>query len=260
MKKQNIVVANFKMNLNTQFELGQWFSNFLKAKKKLRLEQTQIVLCPPFLHLDTFIKKIKSGFVQFGVQDCFWEQKGAYTGETSPALIRSTGGKYVILGHSERRRFLGETDEMVALKLIGALKGGLCPVLCVGENAQEKKNDQLLSVVSRQLQKCLSQVSRGRIENVVICYEPIWAISANKPDHLPSSNEIMGAGLLIKKILTEKYGVAATQRVRIIYGGSVESKNVREVCLSSGMNGALVGGASLIPYDFLKIAQIMDQA
>ncbi len=259
MKKQNIVVANFKMNLNTQFELGHWFTNFLKAKKKLRLSDTEIVLCPPFLHFDAFAKKIKSKYILLGTQDCFWEQKGAYTGEVSPAIIRSVGGRYVILGHSERRRLLGETDEKIALKTLAALKGGLCPILCVGENAQEKQNDMLLSVVSKQLEECLSQVSRGRIENVIVCYEPVWAISANNPDHLPSTNEIMGARLLIRKILTEKYSRAVAERVNIIYGGSVESKNVHEVCISSGMSGALVGGASLMPYDFIKIAEVIDK-
>lgn len=259
MKKQNIVVANFKMSLNTQFELGHWFTNFLKAKKKLRLSDTEIVLCPPFLRLDAFAKKIKSKYILLGTQNCFWEQKGAYTGEVSPAMVRSVGGRYVILGHSERRRFLGETDEIVALKMIAALKGGLYPVLCVGENAQEKQNDMLLSAVSKQLKECLSQISRGRIENVIVCYEPVWAISANKPDHLPSTNEIMGARLLIRKILTEKYGRAVMERVKIIYGGSVTSKNVHEVCVSSGMNGALVGGASLIPYDLIKIAEVIDE-
>ena len=260
MKKQNIVVANFKMNLNTQFELQHWFANFLKAKKKLRLLDTDIVLCPPFLHLDAFTKKIKSKYILLGTQDCFWEQKGAYTGEVSPAMIRSVGGRYVILGHSERRRFLGETDEIIALKMIAALKGGLYPVLCVGENVREKQNDLLLSVVSRQLKECLSQVSRGRIENVIICYEPVWAISANKPDHLPSTNEIMGARLLIRKILTEKYGRAMAERVKIIYGGSVVSKNVHEICVSSGMSGALIGGATLMPYDFIKIAEVIDES
>ncbi|MEA2006572.1 MAG: triose-phosphate isomerase [Patescibacteria group bacterium] len=257
-KKQNIVVANFKMNLNTKLELDHWFANFLKAKKNLRLSNTEIVLCPPFLHLDVFTKKIKSKLVEFGTQNCFWEQKGAFTGEVSPAIIRSLGGRYVILGHSERRKYLGESDEIVALKVAGALKAGLYPILCVGENAREKQNDMLFAVVSKQLKSCLSGVSRGRIENVTICYESVWAISANKPDHLPTSNEIMGVKLLIKKILTKKYGSVAANRVRVIYGGSVVGKTAEDVCVSPGVNGALVGGASLVPYDFIKIAQIID--
>jgi triosephosphate isomerase (TIM) len=259
MKKPKLVVANFKMNLSTQFELGMWFANFSKAKKTLKLKETELVLCPPLLHLEAFKKKIKSKFVLFGAQDCAWEFKGSFTGENSPMLLKSLGVKYVILGHSERRKYLGETDQMIAAKVLAALKAGLTPVICIGENAQEKKSGALRDVVTRQLSQTLSQVSASRLENVVLCYEPVWAISANKPDHPPTSNEIMEARLLMKKILAQKYGLPAAEKARILYGGSVDGKNVSEVCVSAGMDGALVGGASLMPHDLVKIAQIVDE-
>jgi triosephosphate isomerase len=259
MKKPNLVVANFKMNLSTQFELGMWFSNFSKAKKNMKFDATQLVLCPPMPHLCSFQKEIKSKFVEFGAQNCFWEPKGAFTGEDSPMLLKSLGVKYVILGHSERRNYLGETDEMVAAKVLGALKAGLTPVICIGENAQEKRSGAIRSVITRQLSQTLNQISASRLENVVLCYEPVWAISANKPDHPPTSNEIMEARLLMKKLLAQKYDIKTAEKVRILYGGSVDSKNASEVCIASGMDGALVGGASLMPYDLVKIARTIDE-
>lgn len=259
MKKPKLVVANFKMNLNTGFELIQWLTNFSKAKKSLKLMGTELVLCPPLLHLDAFRRKIKLKAVHFGTQNCFWESKGAYTGEASPALIKSCKGEYVILGHSERRKYLGETDQMVADKILAASKAGLVPVVCVGENAQERKSGMLKTVVSKQLACILENVGSGRLENIVLCYEPVWAISSNKPDHPPTSNEIMEARLLIRKILAQKYGVPSAEKVRILYGGSVDGKNAQEVCVSSGMDGALVGGASLMPHDLVRIAQVVDE-
>lgn len=258
MKKSKLVVANFKMNLNTQFELNQWLANFSRAKKTLKLLGTELVLCPPLLQLEAFRRKIKLKTVRFGAQNCFWENKGAYTGEASPFLIKSCKGEYVILGHSERRRYLGETDQMISAKVLAASKAGLAPVVCIGENEQERKRGMLKAVVAKQLSCLFSNVGQGRLENIVLCYEPVWAISANKPGHLPTSNEVMEARLLIKKILAQKYGVPAAEKVRILYGGSVDGKNVGEVCVSSGVDGALVGSASLMPHDLVKIAQTVD--
>ena len=258
IKKEKIVVANFKMNFNVRYELQHWFTNFIKAKKTLRPTRTKLVLCPPFIYCDAFIKKVKSKNILFGVQDCFWEQKGAFTGEVSPTSLKSIGVGYVILGHSERRRYFGENNQIVNYKIKAALKAGLTPIICIGENAQEKKAEMILPVVTKQFKECFADISRNNIEKVVICYEPVWAISANKPDHLPSSNEIMGAKLLIKRLLAQNYGNPTSEKTRIIYGGSVTSKNAQEVCIEPGMDGALVGGASLLPYDIVKITQLID--
>ena len=257
-KREKIVVANFKMNFNVRYELQHWFTNFIKAKKTLKLSRTKLVLCPPFIYCDAFIKKIKSKSIFVGSQDCFWEQKGAFTGEISPTSLKGMGLRYVILGHSERRRYFGETNQMVNYKIKAALKAGLSPIVCIGENGQEKKAEMILPVITKQFKECFSDISRNNIEKIVICYEPVWAISANKPDHLPTTNEIMGAKLLIKRLLTQIYSAPASERAKIIYGGSVNSKNVQDVCVEPGMDGALVGGASLLPYDIVKITQSVD--
>lgn len=257
-KKAKVVVANFKMNFNVRFELQHWFTNFIKAKKTLKTARTQLVLCPPFIHCDAFVKKIRSKSISFGAQDCFWEQKGAFTGEISPTALKSGGIRYVILGHSERRRYFGETNQIVNYKIKAALKAGLIPIVCIGENEREKKAELILSVVTKQFKECFDGIGRNNFDKVIICYEPVWAISANKPDHLPSTNEIMGAKLLIKRLLAQNYGTPTSEKACIIYGGSVTSKNVGEVCIEPGMDGALVGGASLLPYDLVKITQLID--
>lgn len=259
MKKPRLVVANFKMSLNTQFELSQWLANFSKAKKTFRPKKTELVLCPPLVHLDAFRKATKAKFVRLGAQNCFWECKGAFTGETSPSLLKSSKGEFVILGHSERRRFLGETEEMIEAKIFAASKAGIVPVVCVGENMAEKKRGMLKTVLTKQLSMLLRNIGPGRIENIVLCYEPVWAISANNPERPPSSNEIMEARLMVKKILFQKYGMQAAEKVRIIYGGSVDGRSASEVCVKSGMDGALVGNASLVPSELIKIAQVIDE-
>ena len=217
------------------------------------MAKNALILCPPIIFLGEFIKNIDSKTIFFGAQDCFWENKGSFTGETSPEMIKSLGGKFVILGHSERRKFLKETNLMINLKTKQVLKSGLNPIICVGENVKEKRNDQTLEVLLHQLNNIFKGISRGIINKIVICYEPVWAISANKPDHLPTINEIMGARLLIKKFLVEKYGMNTAKKVKILYGGSVDGKNINQTCLEPEMDGVLVWKTSLIPKELIKI-------
>ncbi len=256
--RKKLTVANFKMSLNMLFELNSWMENFKNASDSLELKKGEIVLCPPIALLSQFTEKIKHEDVEFGAQNCFWEQKGAFTGENSPAIIKSLGGKYVIVGHSERRGYFGETNEVINLKIKAALKSSLKPILCLGENAEEKKRDLTSEVIKKQFEECLYEIPSTKIEGIILCYEPIWAISANNPDHLPETNEIMEARLLIKKLVMKSYGETVANKIRILYGGSVKGDNAKEVCLDSGMDGALVGGASLLPYDLARIAKILD--
>jgi len=256
-KTKKIVIANFKMNLVMKYELEHWLSNFKKAVKGLSSEKVTLVLCPPSIYLERFIKIIKNKGVEFGLQNCFWEKKGSFTGEISPEMIKTVGGGYVILGHSERRRFLGETNEIVAKKILTSLKSGIRPVICIGETLEQRKRDQTFQIISKQIKEGLSFVAETKVDKLIICYEPVWAISTNNPDFLPSSNNIMEARLLIRKILVSMYGRKRADLIPILYGGSVDSKNVKEVCLEAGMDGVLVGKASLLPYDLVKIATVI---
>ncbi len=258
MNNKNIIVANLKMYLSLAGEVERWLENFSKAKKDLKLKNTELVICPPAIFLDQFSKKNKSKTIFVGAQNCVWENKGAFTGEISPTMLSSSGIKYVILGHSERRKYFGENDEMISQKISAVLRAGIKPIICIGEDGDQRRKGLTMEVVLGQLSNCLIEIGPGKIENVIICYEPIWAISANKPKFPPTSADIMTARLLIKKFLVKKYGEKTAERVRIIYGGSVDSKNVQEVCIDSGMKGALIGSASTIPHELKKITKLMD--
>jgi len=268
-----LVIGNIKMNLISLTERERYFKLFEKELANKNFSNTEIILCPPFVHLEAFekwknkkvhpvkspqggVRGAKFNGVKLGAQNMFAETKGSYTGEISPAMLKSLGCEYVILGHSERRRYLSENDHEINLKVISALKNGLIPILCVGEN----KGQEIITVIPEQLRDCLAGVSRVKIENVVICYEPVWAISSNNPDHLPTTNEIMSARLLIRKFLVEKFGMKIAEKVKIIYGGSVAPANVVETCINSDMDGALIGKESLTPYSFLRLAQIIDKS
>jgi triosephosphate isomerase (TIM) len=255
---QKIIVANMKMNLLTLAERERYLESLKNEFKKRKISGSEVVICPPSLHVENFVKKIKSGCMCVGVQNIFWEERGAFTGEISASMAKSVGAKYVILGHSDRRKYFGETEEIINQKLELALKNGLIPIVCVGENAGEKKNGKGEEAVLRQMRTCFKNMTPAKMEKVVVCYEPVWAISSNNPDHPPTTNEIMSAKLLIKKFLADNFGVKTAEKIRIIYGGSVFTTNVQETCIASVMDGALVGKESLIPSSFAKITEAID--
>jgi len=251
---EKLVVGNMKMNILSPLEREQYFKLFKKELALKKFKKAELILCPPVIHLESFIKVLGKK-IRIGAQNIFWERQGSYTGEISPAMIKNFGGEYVILGHSERRRYFCEEDSEINLKMTAALRAGLKPILCVGEKDQRGNS---LAVVASQLKKCLEGINSTKIENITICYEPVWAISSNKPDHLPTANDVMSARLSIKKFMVEKYGKKVADKIRIIYGGSVNAMNVKDVCIESGMEGALIGRESLAPYEFLKIAEIIN--
>ncbi len=261
-KKEKIVAANFKMNFNSPYERKRWIEGFNKSLELdgKKLSEVKFVLCAPDLHLEEFSKSLQDSRVETGGQNCFWESKGAFTGETSPRALYSWGARYVILGHSERKRYFGEDAKMIAQKLQAALKESLIPIVCVGESAQEKEEGKTFEMVSNQLKGYLGELEAIRVRRIIFCYEPIWAISANGPARLPDQNDIMSARLVIQKFLSKTYGPRLAEQAAVIYGGSVDSQNVEEICLRSGMDGALVGSASLKPLELVKIAQMMEEA
>lgn len=254
-----LIVGNLKMNILTLAERERYFASFKKELKKKKLTNSQVVLCPPSVHIESFVKKIKGKAVSIGAQNIFWEEKGAYTGEISAPMVKNLGAEYVILGHSDQRRYFFENDEKINLKIASALKSNLKIILCIGENGEQKKSGNGEVTIGEQLEGCLKNISPAKIANVSACYEPVWAISSNNPDHLPTTDEIMSAKLLIKKFLVRKYGLKIAEKMKIIYGGSVAPSSVKETCIDSGMDGALVGKESLTPSSFVRIAEIIDK-
>ena len=252
MKK--FVIGNLKMNLLSPLEREKYFEFFDKEKENKNLENVEVILCPPFVHLEAF-NEWKNEKVSLGAQNIFPEMKGSYTGEISPAMVKNLGCDYVILGHSERRRYFLEKNEEINMKALAALKIGLRPVICVGESQTEKENQATMQVITKQVKECLFEISRTKAEKIIIAYEPVWAVGT---DIVPTANEIMEAKVLIRKILVGMFGKNYAEKVSILYGGSVNTRTAKEVCVEPGMDGALIGRESLTPYEFLRIAEIIN--
>lgn len=252
MKK--LIVGNLKMNILNAQERDRYLKWLDKELAGKIFKNSEIILCPPFVHLEAF-KNWKNKKAKSGAQNMFSHEKGSYTGEISPVMLKNMGCEYVILGHSERRRYFAESGIEINSKILAAFKFGLKPILCVGETKTEKDNHHTMSVITRQLEEALITVSRAKAEHLIIAYEPVWAVGS---DLVPTANEIMEAKLLIRKILVGTFGKKYAEKVRILYGGSVNAKTVKEVCVEPGMDGALVGRESLLPHEFVKIAEIIN--
>lgn len=256
MENGKIVIANWKMNPNTQKEVER----LLDSLKEIKKGKVEIVICPPFPYLNL----IKDKFV-LGAQDCFWESKGSYTGEVSPSMLKDLGCQYVILGHSERKKHFNETDQSINLKLKAVLGVRLKPILCVGEETRDSFNhegrpiNEMSLIIREQVEKALIDVSEERIRDIVFVYEPVWAISTEESDNPCSADDAMKASLFIRKILTQLYDRKTAEKARIAYGGSVNSRNVLEYIKEANMDGVLVGSASLNASEFIKIIEKVGQ-
>lgn len=250
MKK--LIIGNLKMNLLSSAERERYLKLMEKEFGSQKFGNSEIVLCPPFVHLESFTKFKKT---KLGAQNMFPESKGSYTGEISPMMLKSLGCEYVIIGHSERRRYFSENNHEINLKIISALKNGLKPILCVGETRTEKENHDTLKVITQQVKEALVNISRTKVEQIIIAYEPVWAVGS---DEVPTANEIMGAKLLIRKILVQLFGKKYAEMVHVLYGGSVSAKTVKQVCVDSEVDGALIGRESLLPHEFIKIAEVIN--
>lgn len=217
----------------------------LKNKKS----RSEIVLCPPFSWLTDFSHKIKKG-VKWGAQNVFWASSGAYTGEISPGMLKNSGVRYVIIGHSERREHALETDEIVNKKLRASLETGLKAVLCVGE--RERKEPNFQNFVREELKEDLKGLPRRLAKNLIIAYEPIWAIGTGRT---VKPKDLFEMATYIRRSLLDILGKRPAYETPILYGGSVTAGNAKEFLASGGVNGFLIGGASLSAREFVKIVQ-----
>jgi len=244
-----LIVANWKCNPITLEEGKLLFNSIKKGIKNIK--NVEVIICPPFIYISTF-QHSNILTVKLGAQNCFWEEKGAFTGEISPRMLKDIGVKYVILGHSERRLYLGETDEMINKKIKLVLKAKLNPILCVGETEEERSQGRTQEVLKNQLISALSNISKSIIQNskFSVAYEPIWAIGTGKACE---TNEAQTMGLFIRKIITQLYGGFISKKVQILYGGSINSKNGLSYIKEARMQGLLVGGASLNKQEFIQI-------
>ena len=215
------------------------------------------VLCPPFTALAAVSELAAGSGIGVGAQDLYWEKEGAYTGEVSPAMVRELA-QYVIIGHSERRQYFGETDETVNLKVQAALAHGLIPIVCVGENLAQNEAGETEAFVSGQVRRGLAGIAPEQARGLIVAYEPIWAIGTGKAATGEAANRIIGRA--VRDTLASMFGREVAEAMRIQYGGSVKPGNTPEFLSQPEIDGALVGGASLKPEDFLAIVRAAVQA
>lgn len=253
---QKLIIGNLKMNLLTVAERDKYLKSFAKELKGKKINNSHIILCPPNVHIETFRKQVKSKNVSIGSQNIFWEEKGSYTGEVSAPMVKNLGAEYVIVGHSERRKYFSEDNEIANAKIKMATKYGLRVIYCVGETAEQRQAGKTSDIIIYQVEKGLAGVPLLKIPSITIAYEPVWAVGS---DLVPTSNEILEVRILLKKFLMKKYGNAVAEKIKILYGGSVKVPFLQQVCLQPQMDGVLIGRESLKPSEFLKIAEIIDK-
>ena len=248
-------VANWKMNPKTFKETESLMKSYREAVKPLDAKRTKVVVAPPFLFLRGLLKKNQSEKISFAGQNCFWRPEGAFTGEISPAMLRQLGAEYVILGHSERRKFMGESDEMINGKLKAALKERLKVILCLGETDSPEQNSKGYFELKKGLQEGLKDIKASNLGDIIVAYEPVWAISTNPGARPDSPDNALSSILYLRKLLGEMYSRPLALKTKILYGGSVNSKNIKDYFCQEAVDGVLAGGASLNGSEAIKMLE-----
>ena len=245
--RTSIIAGNWKMNLTLSqaIELVDGIQYGLPFPGEV-----DVVVAPPFLSLQGVAEHLKESYIGVAAQNLHFEDQGAFTGECSGKQIKDAGADYVIIGHSERRQYFGETDEIVNKKIKAALRNELVPIVCVGETLAEREREDVAVVIGRQLAVGLSDLAAGEVSRLIIAYEPVWAIGTGKT---AAPDQVEEVHRLIRFSLSMKFSGQAGEAVRILYGGSVNPSNSKELLALPNVDGALVGGASLKAPDFIEI-------
>jgi triosephosphate isomerase len=249
--KRYLIAGNWKMNKTTgeAVELAQKLVESLKDVK-----DRDILICPTFTSLYSVHQVIKGTNIKLGAQDVFYENSGAFTGEISPIMLKDVGCEYVIIGHSERRHIIGERDELINKKVKAAINNGLKVILCVGELLEEREAGKTLEVVKTQVEKGLNGISEDEMKNVIIAYEPVWAIGTGKTAKPEDAQEVHA---YIRELLSKLYSKEIANETIIQYGGSVKASNIDSLMAMQDIDGALVGGASLVAEEFTRIVKFV---
>lgn len=250
--RKPIIAGNWKMFKTRDEALAFIYAVNDKMPSK---DLVDTVVCAPFVVLRCLVKR-QGENLRIGAQNMHFEEKGAFTGEIAPEMLTSLGVTYVIIGHSERRAMFNETDESVNKKLHAAFNHGLTPILCVGEYLEERETGKTEQVIKDQLVKDLQQLTKEQVKELVIAYEPIWAIGTGKTATAEVADETCG---FIRQTVAELYDTETAEAIRIQYGGSVKVNNIEELMKKPNIDGALIGGASLVPEDFIYFAQVAEK-
>ena len=245
--RKPVMAGNWKM-YKTAVQTADFFAGFSPLIPPAA--DAEVVICAPFVNLPAAVAAARSTSIAIGAQDVFWLKEGAYTGEVSAPMLAAVGCQWVIVGHSERRQYFGETDETVLKKTVAALEAGLTPIVCVGERLEEREGGVTESVLSRQIQTGVEGLDAPQCALIVIAYEPVWAIGTGKT----ATPEIAEAAhAFLRSRLEAHFGSGPAAACRILYGGSVKPENIRGLMSQPDIDGALVGGASLDPASFAAI-------
>jgi len=244
--RKPIIAGNWKMHKT----IDEAVSFVEEIKPLVKDAKAEVVVCPTFVALDAVVKAAKGTNIKVGAQNVYFEEKGAFTGEIAPNMLEAMGVDYVIIGHSERRQYFNETDESVNKKVKAVFAHNMVPILCVGESLEEREANITEEVIERQVKLDLAGLTNEQVENIVIAYEPIWAIGTGKTATSDQANETIA---FIRSVVADVYGKETAEKTRIQYGGSVKPSTIAEQMAKSDIDGALVGGASLVAADFAAI-------
>jgi triosephosphate isomerase len=245
--RKKLIAGNWKMNKTSSDAVALVQEIVAEAGKQ---NDVDIVVAPPFTSLESVGKALEGSVIKLSAQNVHPEPNGAYTGEISVGMLRALFANYVIVGHSERRIYFNETDAFINQKVLASLKGQLKPILCIGETLAEREGNQTLKVVQTQLEAGLDGVSKDLATNVVIAYEPVWAIGTGK---VASTEQAQEVHAFIRSLLVKLFGDAIAQKVRILYGGSMKPANAPELLAQKDIDGGLIGGASLESRSFVEL-------
>jgi triosephosphate isomerase len=249
MKRKKIIAANWKMYKTVQ-ESQTFMEAFLPLVKQH--DRDEIVICPPFVNIAAVLEQTRGSLIKVGAQNVYWEKEGAFTGEVSPGMLAGAGCEFVIIGHSERRQYFGETDDTVNRRLESALEAGLAAILCVGEVLEEREAKLTADVLRRQCSRAFNGISARKAVKLSIAYEPVWAIGTGKTATPQMAADAHG---VIRQEAALSFGKEFAAALRILYGGSVKPDNAKALMSESEIDGALVGGASLKPESFAAIVK-----
>ena len=244
--RKTIIAGNWKMNMTASDT--KKFAEDIKAIMP-RAKWCDVVVCVPFVNIPTALKAFKDLRISVGAQNLFYEKSGAYTGEVSADMLKDLGVKYVIIGHSERRQYFGETDFTVNKKVLAALEAGLHPIICVGESLEQRELGITMELIALQVKSALAGVPAEKLRKCVIAYEPVWAIGTGK---VAGPDEVLATHAVVRRLLCERLGETGN-RIPILYGGSVKPANAGNLIGLDNVDGLLIGGASLDAQSFVQI-------
>jgi len=245
MIRKRIIAANWKMNMDFK-SIDTYVDKLRNYMNDINFENKDVFISPPFVYLDYLKKKVKEIPVKIGAQNCFYEEKGAFTGEISPLMLKDLGLDFVIIGHSERRNIFNETDEILNKKLKKVLENKILTIFCIGEKLSERESDKTIEILSKQIDNAFMNINKDLLKNLIIAYEPVWAIGTGKNATIDQIKEVHS---FIRKYLKKFVEI----NIPILYGGSVKPENIKDIMSLDVVDGVLVGGASLDMDKFIQI-------